>query len=147
MIQAVAGSNPALQPMMKFTGICVDSGCIIIADQSYYNVYGPRADYSNADGLWKRKKIPNGEYKVSWEMKKTCHGNVKGTGKLLVTSGEIIVSDPCYLVGEEYWGPLLHKTDYLNDPEGGTVVLNKHGGDGCFTVYLELEKIQVDYNL
>ena len=51
----------------------------------------------------------------------------------------MIVSDPCYCI--EDWDKFLKDTDYGSCTKPGTVILDKMGGDGCYTVYIELEKI------
>lgn len=126
---------------LNFYKIGVDSGTIMICDTSYYEKYG----YKFEKELSKKRKIPNGKYYCFWHIPKTWNGSVEGDGILNVTTGEIIVSDPCYCIQNESdskWMKFLDDTSYCNKPEEGTVILDKMGGDGEYSVYIRLDKIE-----
>jgi len=116
--------------------IGVDSGTIAITDRKG----------RKCDRYQKVFRVPNGKYRVTWVMPNTWHGVVRGTGDLTVKTGEIIVSDPCYF--EEFsdytnnnWDRFLKRYDYFRKEIPGWVILDKHGGDGSFDVYIRLNKI------
>ena len=115
-------------------GIGVDSGTIAICD---------RKNRKNLQSYQKVFKVPNGTYYVKWVMPDTWNGVVRGSGILKITTGEVVVSDPCYL--SEYedhdeWLRFLNKYDYFKKTVPGWVILDKHGGDGEFVVEIELTK-------
>jgi len=116
--------------------ISVDSGTIMISDRNFYEYI------TEDDSLFKKFKVENGRYIVTWKISKTWNGDVLGKGFLNVESGEIIISDPCYHYEKHCdWIELLSKTDFLRNPPEGTLVLDKMGGDGTYNVYFNLEKI------
>lgn len=122
-------------------GIGVDSGTIFLADKSYYAGKNNK-EFQHPCDLGKEFEVPNGTYQVLWEMPNTWNGKVTGTGVLIITSGILSVSDPCYHIRDKEWTKLLKATDFFqtNIPDG-IVLLDKHGGDGCFTVKITLVKI------
>jgi hypothetical protein len=116
----------------------VDSGTIMICDEDFFQNYGYKFD----PNLSKKKKISPGKYNCVWEIRKTWCGDVSGSGILEVKSGNIIISDPCYCIEEhDQWMELLNQTDYLKNAPDGTLVLDKMGGDGEYTVEIKLFKI------
>jgi hypothetical protein len=117
-----------------FTHIGVDAGIIAIADRDFYREYKGRVseDYSK---LGKKITLPIGKYNVDWSIANTWRGNVSGRGKLYVTSGEVLVCDPCYVIRNySEWDRILKETDFLRKPPTGILVLDKMGGDGEYTV-------------
>lgn len=123
-------------------GISVDAGVIMISDKEFYEKW--KGELSNQKDLFKSFDVPNGKYEVKWKIKKTWNGDVNGEGILEITSGQMIVSDPCYHFEEDNkWMNLLNHTNYLKDEPEGTVVLDKMGGDGCYNVQIMLEEINV----
>jgi hypothetical protein len=121
----------------------VDAGLIMIADREYFEQRHPK--YLD-EKLSKIIEVPISKYKVTWTIPNTWHGNVSGNGVLDVTSGKVVVSDPCYILQHEnvpqLWDKWLLETDYGVNPPNGTLILDKMGGDGVYTVYLELESQQ-----
>ena len=125
----------------------VDSGTIFISDIDFYKKQGER-EASNEEcspDLIQTFDIEKGVYNIKWKMPNTWNGDVEGTGIVNITSGKLVVADPCYLISEERWSPLLDETDYFKKPMDGIVILDKHGGDGGFIVEIELIK-QEDKN-
>lgn len=120
---------------LRFNKIGVDAGIIMICDEDYYKHY----DFTFNKNISKQRKIEPGKYNCKWNIPKTWNGNIKGKGILEITSGNMIVSDPCYCI--ENWDKFLKDTDFVKKVEPGTIVLDKMGGDGCYNVYLDLEKI------
>ena len=126
---------------MNFYHIGVDAGMIMICDKDYYKKYGYKFD----ERISKKRKVPNGKYSCYWNIPNTWNGNVEGDGILEVTSGEIIVSDPCYCIqdeGQDIWERFLNTTDFGQNPEPGTVIMESMGGDGEYSVYIKLDKIE-----
>ena len=125
--------------------IGVDAGLIMITDPSFYEKWGGKV--SERKDLYKSYKVKNGEYRVQWSINNTWNGDVSGGGILKITSGQMIVSDPCYHFqeqsGRDVWGDLLDATNFLNDEQDGCVIINETGGDGSFDVRIEMEEIIV----
>lgn len=124
---------------MTVYNVGVDSGLIIIADLDYFK---KREGYKFEERLSSVHNIDPGEYHVEWNIEDTYNGPVEGSGILKVTSGKVVVSDPCYLVqdtkGKDNWGKMLDETDYFQSPPDGTIILDSMGGDGCYNVNIRL---------
>ena len=120
--------------------IGVDAGLIMICDREYYRDKEPRLD----PRLSRVIDIPVGQYHAFWRIPKTYNGDVSGSGVLNVTSGKVVISDPCYVISDkdEYWMNWLNETDYGSKEPEGTLILDKMGGDGIYTVYFDLEEIK-----
>lgn len=118
-------------------GVGVDAGLIVIADLDYFK---SKAGYKFEERLSFVHDVDPGEYEVEWKIKDTWNGPVEGLGTLKVTSGKVVVSDPCYLIDHEanHWGDLLDETDFFQTAPDGVVVLDKMGGDGCYDVNIRL---------
>lgn len=116
--------------------IGVDAGLILVSDKDFYKKYNGEIN----NYLCKKIKIEKGEYEVNWRIPKTWNGNVNGSGILKVTSGEVIISDPCYHFNDSQWDKLLDIYDFFNTDPDGCLVLQSMGGDGEYNVYLNLKK-------
>ena len=80
--------------MIEFAnGIYVDSVMIIVVDKSWFEKHKDKTP--NYTGI-QEIEIENGKYRVDWEIPDTWNGDVNGVGWIDVTSGKIVVSDPCY---------------------------------------------------
>ena len=127
-----------------FKDIGVDAGMIMICDESYYQKY----NYTKDLRISKEFTIKNGTYNCNWNIPKTWNGDVDGNGILRVTSGKVIVSDPCYCIGgidddfdNDGWTRWLDDTNYGENIPDGTLILQSMGGDGVYTVHLKLEEL------
>jgi hypothetical protein len=127
----------------RFNRVGVDAGLIMICDKDFYKNY----NYTEDKRLSKEFKLEPGVYDVKWRISESWNGDVSGEGVLDVSSGNVIISDPCYCIGgisdgfnDDAWGRILDETNYLNSPPSGTVVLDKMGGDGTYTVQVGFEK-------
>ena len=114
----------------------VDSGSILIADAEFFKMYGCRTPLKKLDESTPQIKIPKGLYDLKWNINETWNGDVKGNGVLLVTTGDVMVCDPCYLIRDDLWDTYLKNTYYGFLPHPGTVVLHKMGGDGTYQVFI-----------
>ena len=121
----------------QFSDVGVDSGTIMICDKSYYNKYGYKFD----ERLSFKRKVPCGKYLCHWSIPETWNGPVEGEELLEVTTGTIIVSDPCYCVEDSSWDRVIKDTDCLEKIPEGVVLLDKMGGDGEYTVKVSLELV------
>jgi hypothetical protein len=125
---------------LDFLGVGVDAGIIMICDEEYYEKYGYQFD----EKLSKKVNVPIGNYECYWNIPHTWNGTIEGTGNVNITSGNLIVSDPCYCIQTEsdsQWMKFLDDTDYGKKPEHGTIIIDKTGGDGLFNVYIKLTKV------
>ena len=125
---------------VKFSGLPVDAGHILIADADFYKNWFPKK--SNA---WKSPvtTVEKGLYECRWDCPLSLRR--KGKARLKVTSGKVYVGDSCYLVGDHVWMKFLESTankngEYFRRLPRGVIFINT-GGDGCFKLKLELEKI------
>jgi hypothetical protein len=117
--------------------IGVDSGIILLADKDFYG-----ADQNSIEKRFQKVfKVEPGNYKVQWKTKTLFDGYVDGVGEVNITSGKLVVSDPCYIVSEDKWDKLMEDTNYFKNEPNGTVVLDKMGGDGVYNVEMVLEKV------
>jgi len=117
-------------------GIGVDAGLIMVCDISYLRESKDSQDMS----LGKVIEVPNGKYRVHYEIPETYNGDVSGDEELTVTSGKVLIIDPCYVIGklvEDGWGDWLVANDYGNNVCSEKVfMIDSMGGDGCYEVRL-----------
>lgn len=120
----------------KIKNVCVDAGIIIVSDASIVEMN--REEYKK-----QIFKIDNGLYNITASIGDTWNGAVETTGQVLVTTGEIIVVDPCYIIGklDNGWNEWLDKTEYGDNVENAFVCSNM-GGDGIYDVELTINKIE-----
>jgi len=125
---------------MTVYNVGVDAGMIVIADLDWFK---KKPGYKFEDKLSSLHDIEPGDYQVNWKINETYNGKVKGSGVLKVTSGKVVVSDPCYLIDHEanHWGDLLDETNFFQSPPDGMLVLDSMGGDGCYDVDIKLKKL------
>jgi len=120
----------------------VDAGMIVIADPTHYD-WGSKEEMIAATGANPThiQSVDNGTYEATWIMPNwlgTLEENEKPTTQMLkVTSGEIWISDPCYVVRDSKWQAYLDKFEYGDKMPEGVICINT-GGDGSFTVNLKL---------
>ena len=113
--------------------ISVDAGLILISDINFYSKNNGTLDKK----MCKFIDLENGKYIVDWEIAESWRGKVGGSGELIVESGKIVVSDPCYhFPDHDEWLKLLRKYDYLHYVPIGCLVLDSMGGDGNYDVNL-----------
>ena len=132
-------------------GISVDAGLILVADISYAkDVKKFGFCKKELDRLGKTFDVPNGFYKVKWSIPETYEGDIEGHEELEVTGGKVFVCDPCYPIGKDAkgehdgnkWGDWLNDTDFANNLHTNKAfTIGEMGGDGCYDVTLEFEKI------
>ena len=117
--------------------IAVDAGLILISDKDYYG------DSHEPIGRNYQKTfiVKPGKYNLRWKIENTWNGDVEGEGIVNVTSGKLIVSDPCYIIKDDEWIPTLEKTNYFENEPEGTVVLDSMGGDGTYDVEIQMERV------
>lgn len=123
--------------------IGVDAGMIIVADIGYL-----RKDKDSQDtSLGKVIEVPNGNYRVHYEIPETYNGDVCGIEELTVTSGKVLIIDPCYVIGKlvkdrDGWGDWLVATDYGNTlGSKKAFMIDSMGGDGCYEVRLNFVEV------
>jgi hypothetical protein len=128
------------------TNIGVDAGLILVADYNYLKNKNPtESDLKELKRLGKTLTVKNGSYRVGWSIRNTWNGNIKGTGHLDITSGKVIVVDPCYVLqngNQERWMKWLEENDHGRDVSAtNAFILNKMGGDGLYNVTMDFEKV------
>jgi hypothetical protein len=130
----------------RFVNVKVDSGMIIVAYASIMNMLGY---------YYQKRQVPNGTYNVKLTVSDTWNGTVITTGKLKITSGQMIITDPCYII--KPWDKFLKavyskhgKKDFKKCPmhfqnikyenEQGFVIADNMGGDGAYKAKIELKR-------
>jgi hypothetical protein len=124
----------------------VDAGMIIISDVDV--IEKDREKELSKSHIF---EMPNGFYEVTYDIL-DCPES-KGQNILEVRSGKVVVTDPCYIIDHQNWESFLEKV-YSNWKKTGTLQLDKAylyrhgmiiidtmGGDGTYTVHLELIKM------
>lgn len=134
---------------LKANGIGVDSGMIIVADKSYFSK--TRDSFKDVKKMGKVLEIPKGKYKVEYIIPLDDDGDsdtriCEGVETLEVTTGEIVVIDPCYVIGEKSgdgWMKWLNETEYGSDINSSKAFgIDSMGGDGCYEVHLNFVEIK-----
>ena len=121
--------------MKKFIeDVGVDAGMIMISDKNYYDKYESKIDTR----LSRIRKMKPGIYKVNWRIVKTWNGSIDGDGILKIKSGEMVVSDPCYCVGNNKWDKWLEDTEFGKYEPDGCIILSSMGGDGNYNINLDM---------
>mgnify|MGYP001436809949 CR=1 FL=1 len=110
-------------------GVNVDAGIIMIADRSYFeNLYPNRIIFPNS--LVQLIKVKPGKYNLHWKIAKTWNGPISDSFLIEVISGEVVISDPCYIVPDVEWHSFLGIIDYGCNPAENTEIITSMGGDG-----------------
>lgn len=123
----------------RVDGVGVDAGLILISDKRFYETYNNGEEVEVNPRLSHELRVPDSVYDVKWYIPNTWNGDVNGSGTLKITTGKLIVSDPCYLIGpSDQWDKALNDYDYFQREPEGALVLDSMGGDGEYTVFLEL---------
>jgi hypothetical protein len=133
-------------------GIGVDAGLIMVGCMDYLKTV--KSDITglgkiienipvNDRYLGKIIDVPNGKYNVAWRIKETWNGDIRGIHLLTVTSGQVFICDPCYIIGKpnhEDWLDYLDETDFCNNLKTDLAfVIDKMGGDGEYEVELSFK--------
>ncbi len=58
--------------------ICVDSGTILISDESFYEKWNGKILDEDKE-FFKKYKLENGQYEIEWKINQTYMGKVSGT--------------------------------------------------------------------
>jgi hypothetical protein len=125
--------------------IGVDSGTILIADSDFYkSINNCQCEIFEENEYQEIHEVPTGIYEIKCNIDETWNGKYKAFGRIIVTSGKLVVSDPCYVVEDDRWQDLLIKTGYLSFLFNGTLLLDGMGGDGSYDVDIDLKKV-ADY--
>ena len=122
-----------MKKLIKDVG--VDAGMIMISDINYYKKYEKRS-YIDSN-LSKIIKIKPGIYKVNWNIDNTWNGNISGSGIVEIESGEMIVSDPCYCINNN-WDKWLEDTNYGKIKSDNCIFIDQMGGDGSYNINLDM---------
>lgn len=118
--------------------ISVDAGLILISDDTFYEKYNG----SIREDCCKIVEIENGKYSLDWNIDDTYAGDISGENEIIeITSGRIIISDPCYHFDNENWDKILDDYDFLSITPEGCFIIDEMGGDGTYKVELRLRKI------
>lgn len=114
----------------------VDAGMIMIADEDYYIENNGKVDWK----LAKLIELDPGSYDVKWEIQKTWEGPIEGRGVVEITSGKMVISDPCYNIRGDNWRKWLDNTYDRKCCGRGIIIIDKMGGDGDYSIELEINK-------
>lgn len=150
----------------EVNGVGVDAGLIMIWDEDrfkdYDYQYKEKGEYHDCI-LSHKLKIPKGEYRCVCkieDIEDRMHHDyieIERTSILKVTSGNVIVSDPCYCIGVtrhteiasdiDYWIKFLRENDNIlkgEEKENGYLLMGSFGGDGVYDLTLELQRMEND---
>lgn len=142
-------------------GINVDAGIIMVGCLSYLDTIDKRKDMNGVEVDGDVFDVPNGKYDISWKIKNTWNGSIRGHETIEVTSGKIFICDPCYIIGnttgkgkkkKDTWLNWLHE-DYWRSAETNQTgdnnlisdkvfCIDEMGGDGEYKVELSLTKVK-----
>ena len=125
-------------------GIGVDSGTILIADSDFYKSINNCQREIDEASYYEIRNIGTGIYEAKCRIDESWNGLYEAYGRIIVTSGKLVISDPCYIVEDDVWQDLLIKTGYLSFLFNGTLLLDGMGGDGSYDVDIDLKKV-TDY--
>ena len=136
---------------LKADSVGVDAGMIMFCCDNYIQnlPYKQRKDYLSGkafkNGLSYRFKVPKGKYKVTYKIQDSWNGPITKHYPLTITSGFLVVSDPCYLIaeGHEDWQKWLNETDYGRKVDSDSIFIEEGmGGDGCYTIDIVLQPVK-----
>lgn len=120
------------------SGIGVDAGIICISDPDYYkrfiNEYAEDSMLQNSFDV-----VPNGKYKCKWKIPDSWNGELEDEKIIEITSGKIVITDPCYVIDDE-WDEFLEDF-YEKRNMDNVIVIDNMGGDGVYEVIIDLERI------
>jgi len=118
--------------------IGVDAGLIAVFDYDYM-IKESRGE-SQPTQNFEIIDVEPGIYTVHVIIPESWDGRIERLFKLNVSSGKLVVSDPCYWFNEG-WMSYLNKTDYCSDYYSSDHIhFISTGGDGGFEVTLIIEK-------
>ena len=137
-----------MKKSFKIKNIGVDAGMILVADKDFYDKLPYKTDFS--DDSHQTIDMPIGEHHIEWEIKNTWNGDISGVETLEVSSGKVIVSDPCYLFPDQdecssFLDEYVWKKDssHPSNPEDndipGVITLSKMGGDGSYDLKMKIK--------
>jgi len=129
---------------LRACDISVDSGTILIADSDFYKSINNCQREIDEASYYEVRNVGTGIYEAKCRIDEIWNGLYEAYGRIIVTSGKLVISDPCYIVEDEFWQPLLIRTGYLSFLFNGTLLLDGMGGDGTYDVDIELKKV-ADY--
>ena len=124
---------------MMIADCAVDTGQIGVADVEYLVANG--AIVTRKLRRWGMLiDVHPGTYEVKLDIPNTRLGDVSESGTI-VTSGKLYVGDMCYpFSSDDAWMGFVNKTNYLEN--GGDKMFNvSTGGDGEFSVGIELNEV------
>ena len=108
---------------------------ILISDLDYYG-----KDHEPIEERFQEVfDVAQGHYKINWKIKNTWEGTVSGSGIVRVTSGKLVVSDPCYIINDSKWLPFCEEVE-KNKCLENAVLLDSMGGDGIYDVEIKIER-------
>ncbi|MFA5150810.1 MAG: hypothetical protein WC433_07960 [Candidatus Omnitrophota bacterium] len=119
-------------------GIGVDSGMILISDFDYYG-----KDHEPIEEKFQEIfDVTPGYYKINWKIKNTWEGTVSGSGVINITSGKLVVSDPCYIIDDSKWLAFCGEVE-KNKCLVNAVLLDSMGGDGVYDVEIGIKRLDL----
>lgn len=121
--------------------VSVDAGLIFIGDPDILKGLGANRRGWRTSGLNTFfDGIEPGLYVCNYTMPNTANGRVTGAGVIQITSGTLMVADPCYSFNDEKWGDFLD--DMRGDRIANVLICDRMGGDGGYKVEVYLQKVE-----
>jgi len=126
-----------MNKVLTAKGIGVDSGMILISDRDYY---GKKVEL-NFRKFQKAFNVKPGYYRINWKIDGTWRGDVSGSGIVSITSGKLVVSDPCYIIEDDNkWSEFCKEALEKRCVENA-ILLDTMGGDGIYDVEIAIESV------
>jgi len=122
---------------IEYSEVPVDAGIIQIADYNHYKPYGFKRD-----SRYLSCSLDHGIYSVNYHIPNAWREDCYGTKWLEVTSGRVLIGDPCYHVSKwmKYLNDTHTKDEEWKDTMPAGAIRIDTSGDGGFRVILEFEK-------
>ena len=118
-------------------GIYVDAGCFVIGDKDWFISKGADPKLMEDKDHQFIIKCEPGKHTVHYILPHSWDGYKSGAKNLNITSGELWVTDACYVIHEDLWDEFL-ADGCLDKSDDGHFTIDT-SGDGGFDLELIIE--------
>jgi hypothetical protein len=139
-IGVVNGNNEVNELYNHEFNIYVDAGCFVIGDSEWFISHGANKELIHGVGKQIIKCTP-GRYNIRYKVKHTWNGKQKGDTVIKIPSGELWITDACYVIRDEIWNKFLDDKRKFLDKDDISHIIVHTSGDGEFVCKLDLIKL------